>query len=137
MGAPISRTGCCSTTPPAPAVELTRHCHAVLPAARHGGRIVRGRLIGHAHPANQNVATILGRELLRSIEVKTGVPQAELAQLILAIAICNVARYRHVASSVYVAAVPTTALEPWGEKDSHFAGTPSSASSSRYPGTPT
>ena len=96
--------------------KLTRHCHAVLPAARHGGRIVIGRLIGHAHPANQNVATILGRELLRSIEVKTGVPQAELAQLILAIAICNVARYRHVASSVYVAAVPTTALEPLGRE---------------------
>ena len=46
--------------------KLARHCHAVLPAARHGGRIVIGRLIGHAHPADQNVATILGRKLLRS-----------------------------------------------------------------------
>ena len=60
------------------------------------------------------MATILGRKLLRSIEVKTGVPQAELAQLIGSDTTGNVARYRHVASSVYVTAVPTTALEPLG-----------------------
>ena len=96
--------------------KLARHRHAVLPAARHGGRVAIGRLIGHAHPADQHVATVLGRKLLRSIEVKTGVPQAELAQLISVLATRNVARYGHVASSVYVAAVPTTALEPLGRE---------------------
>ena len=62
------------------------------------------------------MATVLGRELLRSIEVKTSVPQAELAQLIGTVTTGNVTRYRHVASSVYVAAVPTTALEPLGRE---------------------
>ena len=62
------------------------------------------------------MATVLGRKLLRSIEVKTGVPQAEIAQLIGTVTTGNVACYRHVASSVYVAAVPTTALEPLGRE---------------------
>ena len=62
------------------------------------------------------MTTVLGRELLRSIEVKTGVPQAELAQPISTVTTGNVARYRHVASSVNVAAVPTTALEPLGRE---------------------
>ena len=96
--------------------KLTRHRHAVLPAAHHGGCVAIGRLIGHAHPADQNVATVLGRELLRSIEVKTGVPQAKLAQLIGTVTTGNVARYRHVTSSVYVAAIPTTTLEPLGRE---------------------
>ena len=62
------------------------------------------------------MATVLGRELLRSIEVKTGVPQAKLAQLISVIATRNVARYRHVARCIHVTAVPTTALEPLGRE---------------------
>ena len=58
------------------------------------------------------MATVLGRELLRSIEVKTGVPQTEIAQLIGTVTTSDVARYRHVASGIHIAAVPTTALEP-------------------------
>ena len=102
--------------------KLARHRHAVLPAARHGGRVAIGRLIGHTHPANQNVATVLGRELLRSIEVKTGVPQAELAQLIDTVTTRNVARYRHVARCIHIAAVPTTALEPLGRERQKCSG---------------
>ena len=62
------------------------------------------------------MSTILGRKLLRSIEVKTGVPQAELAQLISVIITGDVTRYRHIASSIHITAVPTTTFEPLGRE---------------------
>ena len=115
--------------------KLARHRHAVLPAAHHSGVVAIGRLIGHAHPADQDVATVLGRELLRSIEVKTGIPQAELAQLISVIATRNVARYRHVARGVHIAAVPTTALKPPAARTRDtLACAPLSDANSIYPG---
>ena len=68
------------------------------------------------------MATVLGRELLRRIEVKTGVPQAELAQLISVLATRNVARYRHVASGIHIAAIPTTALKALGRERQKCSG---------------
>ena len=96
--------------------KLARHRHAVLPARHQSRCVVIGRPIGHAHPADQNVATILGRKLLRRVEIKAGIPQAELAQLISVIATRNVARYRHVARCIHIAAVPTTALKTLGRE---------------------
>ncbi len=62
--------------------KLARHRHAVLPAAHHGGRVAIGGSSGMPIQPIKMWATVLGRKVLRSIEVKSGDPQAELAQLI-------------------------------------------------------
>ena len=91
---------------PIPCRELTRHRETVLPALDDRRVVTVGGVFGHAHPAHEDAAAILGHESLGSVKVESGVPQAERPQLITP---ADVARKGHVARLVHVAVLPVAA----------------------------